>query len=147
MPGQMLHQPQTQVPEPGDNVWVDVADEASLRRNGRCLVRVAGHDVAMFAVGEELFAVDDSCPHNGASLCTGLMHQREVQCRAHGLRFRLNDGLLATMPPGSPAGGMALRVWPVRVADGRVQVRVGSSDSPCPVDSYGNRPARYSTPK
>ena len=41
--------------------WVDVADEDSLRRHGRCLVRVAGQDVAVFAVDEELFAVDDSC--------------------------------------------------------------------------------------
>ena len=108
--------------ELGSDTWVDVADEASLRRNGRCLVRVAGQDVAVFAVGEELFAVDDSCPHAGASLCTGLLHQLEVQCRAHGLRFRLSDGLLSTMPANAPAGGMALRVWPVRVANGRLQV-------------------------
>jgi nitrite reductase/ring-hydroxylating ferredoxin subunit len=102
--------------------WVDVADEDSLRLHGRCLVRVAGQDVAVFAVGEELFAVDDSCPHAGASLCAGRLQQREVQCRAHGLRFRLSDGLLSTMPANCAAGGMALRVWPVRVANGRLQV-------------------------
>jgi nitrite reductase/ring-hydroxylating ferredoxin subunit len=108
--------------------WVDVADEVSLRRHGRCLVRMAGQDVAVFAVGEELFAIDDSCPHAGASLCTGRLHQREVQCRAHGLRFRLTDGLLSTMPANSPTqGGMALRVWPVRVANGRLEVRVESA--------------------
>ena len=98
-------------------------------------MRVAGQDVAVFAVGEELSAVDDSCPHAGASLCTGLLHQREVQCRAHGLRFRLSDGLLSTMPANSPAGGMALRVWPVRLADGRLQVCV---EFPVPLISAEN---------
>ena len=97
-------------------------EDLVLRRHGRCLVRVPGQDVAVIAVGEELFAVDDSCPHAGASLCTALLHQIEVQCRAHGLRLRLSYGLLSTMPANAPAGGMALRVWPVRVADGRLEV-------------------------
>lgn len=111
-------------------VWVDVADEANLRRNKRCLVRVAGQDVAVFDVGEELFAIDDSCPHAGASLCGGRLSQQEVQCPAHGLRFRLRDGRLFNMPAEGPAGGMALRVWPVRVVEGRVQVRVVSPSPP-----------------
>ena len=144
----MTHDDQ-KVSEPGADAWVNVADEASLRRNGRCLVRVAGQDVAVFEVGEELFAIDDSCPHAGASLCTGRLNQHEVQCRAHGLRFRLRDGLLATMSscPNSPAGGMAVRVWPVRVANGRLQVCVQPPVSPFPVDSYCNRPAPCSMPK
>jgi len=33
--------------ELGTDTCLDVADEASLRRNGRCLVRVAGQDVAV----------------------------------------------------------------------------------------------------
>lgn len=121
-------------PASGADTWVDVADDANLRAHGRCLVRVAGHDVAVFAVGEELFAVDDSCPHAGASLCTGRLNQREVQCRAHGLRFRLRDGLLSTMSAGEPAEGMALRVWPVRVAHGRLQLSLESAVSPFSAD-------------
>ena len=44
-----------------------------------------------------------------------------IKCRAHGLRFDVATGC----PRG--AGGFALRTYPVRVHDGRVEVDLGAS--------------------
>mgnify|MGYP006186433327 CR=1 FL=1 len=63
-------------------------------RNGRVLLACEGRSVALFNVAGALYAIDDSCPHQGASLCGGRLEGRVIQCCAHGLRFNLTTGLL-----------------------------------------------------
>lgn len=50
--------------------------------------------LALFNVDGELYAVDDSCPHQGASLAGGRLDGRVIQCCAHGLRFDLTTGYM-----------------------------------------------------
>lgn len=61
---------------------------------GRSLLESEGKSIALFNVGGELYAIDDSCPHQGASLCGGRLDGRVIQCCAHGLRFDLASGYL-----------------------------------------------------
>ena len=63
-------------------------------RNGRVLLACEGRSVALFNVAGALYAIDDSCPHQGASLCGGRLEGRVIQCCAHGLRFDLHSGYL-----------------------------------------------------
>ncbi|AJA16103.1 MULTISPECIES: Rieske (2Fe-2S) protein [Pseudomonas] len=63
-------------------------------RNGRVLLACEGRSVALFNVAGALYAIDDSCPHQGASLCGGRLEGRVIQCCAHGLRFDLASGYL-----------------------------------------------------
>lgn len=63
-------------------------------RNGRVLLACEGRSVALFNVAGALYAIDDSCPHQGASLCAGRLEGRVIQCCAHGLRFDLASGYL-----------------------------------------------------
>ncbi|QHG65021.1 Rieske (2Fe-2S) protein [Pseudomonas putida] len=63
-------------------------------RNGRVLVESHGKSLAVFNVADTLYAIDDSCPHQGASLCGGRLEGRVIQCCAHGLRFDLASGYL-----------------------------------------------------
>jgi hypothetical protein len=51
--------------------WMRAGDAAMLEAAGRVLLRVPGREIAVFKLGEALFAMDDSCPHSGASLCVG----------------------------------------------------------------------------
>ncbi len=46
----------------------------------------------------KLFAIDDFCPHMGASLCGGMVENETVTCPWHAWRFRLNDGAWADNP-------------------------------------------------
>lgn len=58
-------------------------------------------------------------PHGKA-----LVEHGHVQCPAHGLRFRLTDGLLANSPPGSHATSLGVRTFPIRLHEGELQIQV-----------------------
>jgi 3-phenylpropionate/trans-cinnamate dioxygenase ferredoxin subunit len=104
--------------------WVDAGDASRLDAAGRTLVRIQGHQIVVFRSADTLHAIDDSCPHRGASLCTGRLDDSgHVRCPAHGLRFRLSDGRMAASPKGAAA--LTARVYPVRVSDGVIQIQLG----------------------
>jgi 3-phenylpropionate/trans-cinnamate dioxygenase ferredoxin subunit len=64
----------------------------------RTVLEVEDKSIALFNIDGTLYAIDDSCPHHGASLWNGKLQGCIVQCPAHGLRFDLRDG---TMQPGA----------------------------------------------
>lgn len=50
--------------------------------------------IALFRIGNEVHAVEDSCPHQGASLANGRLDGVHVKCPAHGLQFDVRDGCM-----------------------------------------------------
>jgi nitrite reductase (NADH) small subunit/3-phenylpropionate/trans-cinnamate dioxygenase ferredoxin subunit len=48
--------------------------------------------VAVFKVGGEYFAIDDACPHMGASLSVGELDGCVVTCPLHAWRFDVRNG-------------------------------------------------------
>ena len=63
-------------------------------------VVVSAHckDVAVFNVGGAFHAIDDLCPHMGASLSSGYLEGDIVTCPWHYWRFRVTDGSWADNP-------------------------------------------------
>lgn len=55
-------------------------------------VEIAGRAVMLVCVEGTVHALDDACPHNGASLSDGLVREGCVTCPSHLWRFRLLDG-------------------------------------------------------
>ena len=82
------------------------------------MVRVADTDVALFHVGEELYAINDTCVHQGASLAAGKVDGTVVTCRAHGFKYDLTTGFVV----GSL--GFGVGSYPVKVVDGKILVAV-----------------------
>lgn len=72
--------------------------------------------VALFQVNGEFFAIDDTCPHMGASLGSGFVEHGCVTCPWHFWRFRLADGKWADNPR------LGIAHYPVRVAGDEIQV-------------------------
>lgn len=62
------------------------------------VVSVNGKAVAVFHVGGQYYAIDDTCPHAGASLAGGHVEDGVVTCPWHAWRFRLSDGAWADNP-------------------------------------------------
>lgn len=62
------------------------------------VVTVNKKDVAVFNDGGAFFAIDDCCPHAGASLAGGFVEDGTVTCPWHAWRFRLADGAWADNP-------------------------------------------------
>jgi len=76
--------------------FADFPNETGLR------VDVAGHRVAMFRVGDRVFAIGDRCSHAEASLAEGEVFDDEVECPRHGAAFGLSDGCARSLPATSP---------------------------------------------
>jgi nitrite reductase (NADH) small subunit/3-phenylpropionate/trans-cinnamate dioxygenase ferredoxin subunit len=81
-------------------------------------VSVNGKLVALFRDGGALHAIDDTCPHMGASLAGGFVEGGIVTCPWHAWRFRLADGAWADNPR------IKIGCYPVRVEGDAVQIQV-----------------------
>jgi nitrite reductase (NADH) small subunit len=79
---------------------------------------VGGKVVAVFNHGGALFAIDDLCPHMGASLAEGEVADGIVTCCWHAWRFRLSDGTWMNSPKVKTGS------YPVRVVGDEIQVEV-----------------------
>lgn len=59
---------------------------------------VEGRLVAVFFVDGQYHAIDDACPHMGASLASGWVENGCVMCPWHAWRFRVSDGAWMDAP-------------------------------------------------
>lgn len=64
--------------------------------------------LVVIRLGDEVFALDQRCSHAGASLITGRVVGRTIECRAHGCRFDLGTGALV-----GESGAPRQRCWRV----------------------------------
>lgn len=80
-------------------------------------VAVGGRALAIFRIGDEFFAVDDSCPHRRFPLNDGIVRGQSVQCRTHGSCFNLATGALERGPART-----GVRAYAVSVVADRVEV-------------------------
>jgi nitrite reductase/ring-hydroxylating ferredoxin subunit len=71
---------------------VRAASLAELRTAGRQVVRLDGHVVCLFAEGEDVYAVDNRCPHMGFPLHRGTVCDGILTCHWHHARFDLASG-------------------------------------------------------
>jgi nitrite reductase/ring-hydroxylating ferredoxin subunit len=65
---------------------------AELRAAGRRVVHLDGHVLCLFAEGEEVYAVDNRCPHMGFPLHRGSVCEGILTCHWHHARFDLATG-------------------------------------------------------
>lgn len=92
--------------------WDDLQEGTALK------ITVHGSAIALFKTGGRIFALDDLCPHRGASLSAGCVEKGHVYCSMHGWRFNLENGSCETRPD-RPS-----RTYLTRVEDGAIQVQL-----------------------
>jgi nitrite reductase (NADH) small subunit len=79
---------------------------------------VAGKLIALFRCGDQVHAIDDMCPHMGASLAAGHVEDGIVTCPWHAWRFRLDDGAWADNPR------IQIGHYPVRIVGDEVHIQL-----------------------
>ena len=89
----------------------------------RVLFEHGGKSLALFNVDGQLFVIDDSCPHQGASLCGGRLEGRVIQCCAHGLRFDLHSGYLLN------SKAVKVTSYPVEIIDDQAFIVIATEES------------------
>lgn len=94
---------------------IDIAALDDIPRQGARVVRTPAGCVAVFrTAADEVFALDDRCPHRGGPLSEGIVHAKQVTCPLHGMVFDLVTGLAQ----GADEGRVATHA--ARVEGGRV---------------------------
>lgn len=81
---------------------------------------VADRIVAVFFIDGRYTAIDDICPHMGASLAGGYVENGYVYCPWHAWRFGVCDGLWQD----NPKAKICQQVFEVRVEGDEIQVCV-----------------------
>jgi len=77
---------------------VTIGKASDIPEGGSVVVTINQKDVAVFRVNGQFFAIDDLCPHMGASLSGGYVENGVVTCPWHYWRFQLSDGAWADNP-------------------------------------------------
>jgi nitrite reductase (NADH) small subunit len=95
--------------------WIEIGTVDDIPPLGARVVGTARGDIAVFRTAEdEVFALDDRCPHKGGPLSQGIVHGRSVACPLHNWVIDLASGEAA-----APDSGCAASV-PVRLAGRRI---------------------------
>jgi 3-phenylpropionate/trans-cinnamate dioxygenase ferredoxin subunit len=81
---------------------VEIATLAQFPEGAGLRVDVGEHRIAMFKVGDAVYALGDRCSHAEASLAEGEVFDTEVECPRHGAAFDLTTGEALTLPATSP---------------------------------------------
>lgn len=95
--------------------WIDIGALADIPAQGARVVKTAHGCVAVFrTLDDQVFALDDRCPHKGGPLSEGIVHGASVTCPLHAWVFDLATGTAQGADRGQ------VRAYPARVEGGRV---------------------------
>jgi 3-phenylpropionate/trans-cinnamate dioxygenase ferredoxin component len=100
---------------------VDVGTLDEFPLNGVRKVTVGAVDVAVVRIGDDVYALADTCSHAHVSLSDGEVwcDELELECPKHGSAFHLQTGEPSTLPATQPVA-----VFTATVVDGHVVVDV-----------------------
>jgi nitrite reductase (NADH) small subunit/3-phenylpropionate/trans-cinnamate dioxygenase ferredoxin subunit len=108
-------------PDSATPEFVTVAEVGSIPEGEGRSFQVGKRLIAVFLQGGQYYAIDDLCPHMGASLSTGYLDEHgTVTCPWHAWRFRVTDGKWADNPR------LGVDTFPVRISGDEIQVQVKS---------------------
>jgi len=99
--------------------WIEIGALDQIPRLGARVVRTASGNIAVFRTeGDEVFALDDRCPHKGGPLSQGIVHNQRVTCPLHNFVIELANGEAV-----APDQGCA-HSYPAKVENGTVWLSV-----------------------
>lgn len=98
---------------------VQIAPIADFPTTTGLRVEIGDHRVAMFRIGNDLYAIGDRCSHAEASLAEGEVEDGEVECPRHGAAFQLSTGEALTLPATT-----AVPIYEVDVEDDVVYLTI-----------------------
>ena len=83
---------------------------ASLVEGKPLRIEKDGEAICVARIGEEVFAIGDTCSHSDASLAEGDITDYKIECWLHGAEFDLRSGEALTPPAVMPVKKYSVRV-------------------------------------
>lgn len=96
--------------------YVFVSNLEDLPQGKGRVFKVEGKTLALFRIDDRCFAINDICPHQGASLGKGRLKGFVVACPWHHQQFDIRTGF------GPDGGGYCVVNYDVHVTNGQVFV-------------------------
>lgn len=95
--------------------FIDIAALDDIPRQGARVVKTTAGCIAVFRTADDqIFAVDDRCPHKGGPLSEGIVHGTSVTCPLHAAVFDLTSG------QATGADDWQVKTFAVQIEGGRV---------------------------
>ncbi|MFK7876605.1 MAG: non-heme iron oxygenase ferredoxin subunit [Paracoccaceae bacterium] len=102
--------------------WVDTIGVDALDPNWPIRVDIGARAIAIYQTKTGIYASLALCNHGGADLCDGYFDGHVIECPLHQGAFDVRDGRPVSAPATRP-----MRMFPVRVAAGRVQIQMNTA--------------------
>lgn len=97
--------------------WIDIGDLNDVpQRGARCIKTPLGKIAVFRTADDQVFAIDDQCPHKGGPLSQGIVHGAQVTCPLHNWVFSLETGVAQGADEG------AVRTYPLRLHNNRILI-------------------------
>ena len=113
--------------------YVAVCDREELEAEGRTVVQHDGRAIALFFHEEEVYAVDNRCPHMGFPLARGTVEAGVLTCHWHHARFELEEG--DTFDPWADD----VQTFPVELGEEAVRIDPDPEPTVPPATRWRNR--------
>jgi 3-phenylpropionate/trans-cinnamate dioxygenase ferredoxin subunit len=101
---------------------IEIGGLDTLDRDKGIRVTIGDDRIAMFRVGDEVYAIGDRCSHAEASLAEGDVYGTDVECPRHGSEFDMKTGEPLQLPATRP-----VPTYEVSIEDGTVYLMMEDS--------------------
>lgn len=97
--------------------WIKAAELASLPEDDVAAAQAGGVELALYRVGDCVYATADLCTHGRARLSDGFLEGHEIECPLHQGRFDVRTGAALCEPLTCD-----VERYDVKIEDGNVMV-------------------------
>lgn len=104
--------------------WVNIGSLNDIpRRGARCVATPRGRIAVFRTADDQVFALDDRCPHRGGPLSQGIVHGASVTCPLHNWVVSLETGKALGADKGE------VRTIPIKVEGNEIFIALDAATS------------------
>lgn len=100
--------------------FTEVCALKDIPANEPLIVEIDGNPIALCRIGEMVYALEDCCPHQGASFEGGEIDDDILACPLHGWRANICTGQSLEAP------SIRIKMYETKVEGGQVYVKVAT---------------------
>jgi len=98
--------------------WIRVCAQSELLPGEFKVILDGDVPIAVYNIDGDLYAIEDTCTHDGGELAGGERQGFDIECPRHGARFDVRTGAVRAPPAYEP-----IATFPVRVESGAIYTR------------------------
>jgi len=98
--------------------FVPSIKESEIKEGQMKPVRIKGKPILLVKVGGQIYAVSNSCPHEGCQLQGGILTGYQVMCPCHGWKFDIRNGQYQENPQTK------LETYQSKTENGKIHIEI-----------------------